>query len=279
MAIELAPPPAATRRYWDRETDDEVLCIDVHAETHDVKSFTFVSPAGKHFAFQAGQYFMFEAEIGGDVHSRCYSISSSPLRQNAFTVTVKRVAGGVISNWFHDVLVPGTRIKASGPLGLFTCPGRPSAKLLFLSGGSGITPVMAMTRELADLGVPMDVVFLHAARSPKDFIFADDLAGIARRAKGLRLHLLPEAIDGDRAWPGLTGRLSAGRLRKGVRSGRARRDRRGTRRPRAELCRGKLRRGRDRRGPCPYRGALRNVQGIVLEAVSRDRYERRPDRP
>jgi len=192
---------------WNRDADEDLVCIDVHQETHDVKTFTFASPEGKRFAFEAGQYFLFDLEVGGEPESRCYSISSSPRRSNAFSVTVKRVAGGKISNWLHDTLTVGSKVKANGPLGHFI---RPNAKkYLFLSGGSGITPVMAMVRELADTCEPADVVFLHAGRSPKDLIFRDDLACLAARMKGLRLQFLPETVLGETQWPGLTGRISA----------------------------------------------------------------------
>lgn len=191
---------------WNPEADDKLLCVDVHDETHDVKSFTFVSSEGKHIAFDAGQYFMFELGLDNEVDGRCYSISSSPHRRNAVTITVKRVPGGRVSNWLHDNLKPDTIVKASGPLGRFV---RPAArKYAFLSGGSGITPVMSMVRELADAAQPVDVVFIHAGRTPKDFIFRSDLANLADRMKGLRLFLLPEDVSNERSWPGLSGRIS-----------------------------------------------------------------------
>ncbi|MEI2301501.1 FAD-binding oxidoreductase [Ensifer sp. MJa1] len=191
---------------WSRDTDEDLVCVDVHQETHDVKTFTFASTQGKRFAFEAGQYFLFDLDVGGEPESRCYSISSSPKRSNAFSVTVKRVAGGKISNWFHDKLTVNAKIKANGPLGQFT---RPNArKYLLLSAGSGITPVMAMVRELADTCEPVDVVFMHAARTPKDLIFRDELATLANRVKGLRLQFLPELVAGEANWPGLTGRIS-----------------------------------------------------------------------
>lgn len=191
---------------WDPETDDRLVCLDVHDETHDVKSFTLASPVGKKIAFEAGQYFLFEPGIDDEENGRCYSISSSPLRQNAITVTVKRVAGGKVSNWLHDNLKPGMDVQASGPMGKFI---RPKAeKYLMLSGGSGITPVMAMVREMADRCEPVDVVFLHAGRSPLDLLFREELAVLARRMKGLRLVFLPEVLTGEPAWSGLSGRIS-----------------------------------------------------------------------
>lgn len=191
---------------WNRDADEDLACIDIHQETHDVKTFTFASPDGKQFAFEAGQYFLFDLEIGGEPESRCYSISSSPKRTNAFSVTVKRVPGGRISNWLHDNLTVNAKVKANGPLGHFIRPN--AGKYLFLSGGSGITPVMSMVRELADTSEPADIVFLHAGRTPKDLVFRDELTVLASRMKGLRLQFLPETVGSERAWPGLTGRIS-----------------------------------------------------------------------
>lgn len=212
MAIEARDgnSPSSTG-YWDTETDDQLVCLDVHEETHDVRTFTFACPEGKRFTFEAGQYFLFEPAIemndtGQGDDGRCYSISSSPRRDNAISVTVKRVAGGKVSNWLHDNLKPGMTVRATGPLGKFIRPQAP--KYLFLSGGSGITPVMSMVREMADRAAPVDVIFLHAGRTPRDLIFRDDLTLLARRMKGLRLLFLPETLDGDPAWPGLAGRIS-----------------------------------------------------------------------
>jgi ferredoxin-NADP reductase len=204
----LSTPMAAPSSVWNSELDEALFCIDVHQETHDVKSFTFASPENKPFAFKAGQYFLFDIEIDADSEPRCYSISSSPQRSTAFTVTVKRVPGGRVSNWLHDNLKPGDRIKAQGPLGHFTLPTWRGKKLLLMSGGSGITPVMSILRDLADTFEPADVVFMHAARTPCDLIFRDELSILAARMKGLRLHFLPEHVTGEPAWPGLTGRIT-----------------------------------------------------------------------
>ncbi|EPE96628.1 oxidoreductase FAD-binding domain-containing protein [Rhizobium grahamii CCGE 502] len=208
MGIEFQKMTLAETALWDPETDETLVCLDVHQETHDVKSFTFASPEGKRFDFDAGQYFLFDFPLGSHGEPRCYSISSSPHRGNAFTVTVKRVPGGKVSNWLHDNLAPGMLVKGQGPLGHFILPKGQKAKFLLLSGGSGITPVMSIARDMADKYEPSDIVFLHAARTPSDIIFRNDLFGLATRMKGLRLQFLPETVLGEAAWPGLTGRIS-----------------------------------------------------------------------
>lgn len=192
---------------WDREFDSRLVCLDVHQETADVKTFTFASFDGKKIAFRAGQYFLFEFLIESVVENRCYSISSSPQRVNAFSVTVKRVSNGKVSNWLHDNLAAGMTVTAQGPLGHFIRPNNVT-KLLLLSGGSGVTPLMSMVRDGLDRCQPLDVVFMHASRTPADIIFRRELATIAQRMKGLRLHFLPETSAGEPSWCGLTGRIT-----------------------------------------------------------------------
>ncbi|MEZ2221789.1 FAD-binding oxidoreductase [Rhizobium sp. RCC_161_2] len=210
MGIEFAQMHRGqtTPQIWNPEHDENLVCIDVHQETHDVKSFTFASPEGKRFDFEAGQYFLFDFPAGDDAEARCYSISSSPHRTNAFTVTVKRVPNGKMSNWLHDNMTSGTAVKGQGPLGHFVRPKTTAAKFLLLSGGSGITPVMSIVRSLADSCEPADVIFIHASRTPLDLIFRRELSCLASRMKGLRLHFLPESVLGEPDWPGLTGRIT-----------------------------------------------------------------------
>ena len=210
MATEGSPPTDASGRAgcWDREVDDELVCLDVHTETHDVKTFTFASPTGKRFDFKAGQYFLFDPTIDGVPHSRCYSVASPPSRADVVAVTVKHIPGGIVSGWLHGQLAPGARVRASGPLGSFVRPVEAGAKLLLLSAGSGITPVMSMAREIGDLTAPADVAFVHCGRTPADLVFRHELAGLASRLKQFRLHFLPEAVGAERSWSGLTGRIS-----------------------------------------------------------------------
>jgi 3-phenylpropionate/trans-cinnamate dioxygenase ferredoxin reductase subunit len=202
---------AAAARYWDRETDGALVCLAMRDETRDMRTFTFAGSEGQYFDFRPGQYFTFDVPIDdglvdGAMAQRCYSISSSSLRPRTVSITVKRVAGGRMSNWLHDHLKPGDVIRAMGPLGLFTPPPVLPDKLLLLSGGSGITPMMAIVRAFADAACCPDTVFLHAARTPADFAFADDLRLLAKALPRFRLILLPEI--GDDSFTEVLGRIS-----------------------------------------------------------------------
>jgi len=157
---------------------------------------------------------------------RCYTLSSSPTRPDRIAITVKRVPGGPVSNWLHDHLKVGDSVSAMGPAGEFTCfkdaggvaqpvslAGDAKAPAyLFISGGSGITPLMSMARALVDQAAEADIVFVHAARTPADVVFAEELTLLARNHPRLRLAIVCESAGNSHAYAGYTGRLDAGLL-------------------------------------------------------------------
>ena len=193
---------------WTGESDDPLVCRAVRDETHDVKTFLLAPRLPHRFAYRPGQFLTFEFEIDGEAIHRCYTISSAPTRPNLVSITVKRVPGGPVSNWLHEHLKPGSSVKAIGPMGEFSCLNHPAEKYLFLSGGSGITPLMSMARTFHDLAEPRDVVFVHAARSPADIIFRSELEVMARQSKSFRFAAVCEADSGSEAWGGYRGRLT-----------------------------------------------------------------------
>jgi glycine betaine catabolism B len=238
-----APGPAAAREPaahllgaappWDAEADDVLVCRAVRRETHDVTTFVLAPRRPRRFAYDPGQFLTFAFEIGGETIHRCYTIASAPTRPDTVSITVKRVPGGPVSNWLHDTLAVGAHLRALGPMGEFSCFAHPPSfrgrgaesgttdgtdrpraapKYLFLSGGSGITPLMSMARTFHDLGVPRDVVFVHSARTPADIVFRDELALIARHQPAFRFVPICEADAPSERWFGLTGRLSPAML-------------------------------------------------------------------
>ncbi|WP_084592780.1 hybrid-cluster NAD(P)-dependent oxidoreductase [Caballeronia concitans] len=193
---------------WNSDTDDELVCCHVRQETHDVKSFFFRAPDERAFVFEPGQFITLELEIDGEPINRCYTISSAPTRPHTISITVKRVPGGKVSNWLHDNVVAGSRVRVLGPSGEFTCARHPARKYLFLSAGSGITPLMSMSRAHHELGDDADIVFLHSARTPDDIIFARELDLIASNHANFRTAFVCERVGARTNWPGITGFLS-----------------------------------------------------------------------
>jgi 3-ketosteroid 9alpha-monooxygenase subunit B len=111
------------------------------------------------------------------------------------TVTVKRVAGGAVSNWICDHLRAGDELEALPPAGRFT-PRSLAADLLLVAGGSGITPIMSIARSVLERGTGT-VVLVYANRDERSVIFADKLREIAARHRDrLRVHHLLDSAGG-----------------------------------------------------------------------------------
>ena len=198
----------ALQARWTSDVEEALVCCQVRQETHDVKSFFFRSPAGHTFSFEPGQFVTLELEIDGETINRCYTISSSPTRPHTISITVKRVPGGKVSNWLHDNLQPGAQVRVLGPAGEFTCARHPARKYLFLSAGSGVTPLMSMSRAHHELSEDRDIVFVHSARTPDDIIFARELDLIAANQGNFRTSFVCERVGMRTNWPGLTGFLT-----------------------------------------------------------------------
>lgn len=194
------------------ELDGEVECIRIEQITHDVKTFEFRLCSGQGLAFAPGQYLTFRfPALGID---RCYTISSSANRQDSFTITVKRVAGGNASVYLHDVFAVGDVVRAEGPYGAFSTAVHVREKYLFLSGGSGITPMLSMARTLLGRqpGTPADIVFIHSARTPADIICRAELDEWWAQ-RGVVVASICSADAPEEAWAGVRGRITEPVLR------------------------------------------------------------------
>ena len=192
---------------WHSGEQKTLQCCAVRQETHDVKTFIFRCADFSALSFEPGQFITISPVIGGQTVARCYTLSSSPTRPFAFSITVKRVPGGAVSNWLHDHLKPGDNLKACGPAGSFTPVGHPATKLLYLSAGSGVTPLMSMTRAACDMAGNLDIVFVHSARTPTDIIFHTELTRMQAAMPGLRVISVCEGLGDTAQWQQPIGRL------------------------------------------------------------------------
>jgi ferredoxin-NADP reductase len=141
----------------------------------------------------AGQHVLVEAEIGGRRLQRTFSLSSAPRADGRLEITVKRRDGGHVSAWWNGDAQIGDVVTLSAPAGDFVLPAALPSRLVMISAGSGITPVMAMLRALDDTarnGAPVpEVDFVHVARSNADTIFAGELGTLSARNAWLHLSL------------------------------------------------------------------------------------------
>lgn len=191
---------------WDDREELEVAMII--PETVDTATIAFRAPSGAWFDYLPGQFLTLDLPVPGGPLSRTYTISSSPSRPLSISITVKAQPGSIGTRWMLDHLKPGMRIKAHGPAGQFTFLRHPAAKYLFISAGSGITPLMSMTMWAWDSGEMPDIAFVHAARKPADIIFKRRLEQFASRVPGLQLRFTVEETDPFEVWSGFRGRLN-----------------------------------------------------------------------
>ncbi|MFD2191658.1 2Fe-2S iron-sulfur cluster-binding protein [Pistricoccus aurantiacus] len=186
-----------------------VRCVKVIQETADVKTFCFMAEQPVMFFFKPGQFVTLELEIGGQAVMRSYTISSSPSVPYSFSISVKRLPGGWVSNWLHDNIKAGSELPVHGPVGDFNIIDHAADKLLFLSGGVGITPLMSMTRWLFDTNANVDLEFVHSARAPRDVVFHRELVHIFSRIPEFKLHVVCENKDDiGETWAGYRGFLT-----------------------------------------------------------------------
>ncbi|MCH8844540.1 MAG: hybrid-cluster NAD(P)-dependent oxidoreductase [SAR324 cluster bacterium] len=211
MPLAVADPRRLSR--WQKGKI-LVRCVEVIDDTHDVKTFRLIANPPVLFTFKPGQFLTLELQIDGKPVHRSYTISSTPSRPHALELTVKRVAGGRVSNWLHDNLHVGDSLSVKGPGGSFSFFDHPARKMLMISGGSGITPVMSMARWVCDTVADCDVVFLHAARTAADIIFRAELEMMDRRYANFHLFVTSSQAEPDQAPSELSGRITPEMVRK-----------------------------------------------------------------
>jgi ferredoxin-NADP reductase len=208
--------------FWLRElgtrwslTERHARVVDVIDETPDTRTLV-LAPGRGWPGHRAGQYVPVEVEVDGARMRRCYSISSGGSLPGArrIAITVRRVPDGRVSTALHQ-LGRGALVGLGQPAGDFVLD-TAAPKLLLIAGGSGITPIIAILRDLAargappgrdtptaDAATPADVLVIHTSRTARDAIFGAELASLATRFPWLRLH----ARHDDQA-----GRLDAASL-------------------------------------------------------------------
>ena len=157
---------------------------DVIRETPDCISVSFAVPDAlrETFAYRAGQYVTLRAEVGDRELRRSYSLCSAP-HENEWRVAIKRVDGGMFSQWAHMLLRAGDMMDVLPPDGHFVYqpqPGR-ARHLLLLAAGSGITPVFSILKTALETEADSQVTLVFGNRRVKDIIFREQIEDLRDR--------------------------------------------------------------------------------------------------
>ncbi len=158
-------------------------------ETDDAATLVIRPGWGWRSTYQPGQYIGIGVEVDGRFHWRSYSLSAPPSHSGRLiSITVRAMPEGFLSDHLVRGLAPGTIVRLAAPAGDFVLPHPPPPRMLFLVGGSGITPVMAMLRTLDRRGTMPDALLVYSSPNPERMIFRAELQEMAGRHDGLRLH-------------------------------------------------------------------------------------------
>ncbi|BBX17912.1 stearoyl-CoA 9-desaturase [Mycolicibacterium duvalii] len=177
--------------------------VEVRRETHDSATLVIKPGWGFSFDYQPGQYIGIGLLVEGRWRWRSYSLTSPPERRHGrskgsrtITITVKAMPEGFLSTHLVGGVAPGTIVRLAAPQGNFVMPDPAPPSVLFLTAGSGITPVMSMLRTLVRRGQLGDVVHVHSAPTAADVLFAAELAELQQQQKGFRLTLRATRSEG-----------------------------------------------------------------------------------
>jgi stearoyl-CoA 9-desaturase NADPH oxidoreductase len=210
--LELINPLWSTRELRgrieriDRETPEAVTVL--------------IRPGHEWTGHRPGQYLRIGVVVDGVHHWRAYSLTSEPERADGcISITPKLVESGKVSPYLVQRARPGDIVRLGGVEGTFVLPDPLPRKLLFISAGSGITPIMSMLGSLARRDAIADVVHVHSARSEDRVIFAERLAEIDRSHDGFDLRLRLTGAEGRIAPADLDAICPDWRLRQAFLSG------------------------------------------------------------
>ena len=184
-------------------------------ETADATTFYFGIPENLKdtFAYKAGQYLTFEIEIGGEKVRRSYSLCTFPDVDSDPAVTVKLVENGKMSTFFNTSVKEGDTLQVMPPMGKFVVNSDPSKanNFVLFGGGSGITPLMGISKQVLNTEQNSNVTLVYANRNPDSVIFKQVLADM-EKTYGSRFKVIHSYDSAPFTWFGLKGMLTTDKI-------------------------------------------------------------------
>ncbi|KAA8959497.1 ferredoxin reductase [Mycobacterium sp.] len=181
--LQLANPLWSARELRGR-------ILQVRPETDDSATLVIKPGWGFSFDYQPGQYIGIGVLVDGRWRWRSYSLTSTPVAGGrTVTITVKAMPEGFVSTHLVAGVAPGTIVRLAAPQGNFVLPNPAPPAMLFITAGSGITPVISMLRTLVRRDQITDVIHLHSAPTAADVMFGPELEQLARDHRGYQLRL------------------------------------------------------------------------------------------
>ncbi|MBO0950181.1 ferredoxin--NADP reductase [Fibrella forsythiae] len=188
---------------------------EVVRETPDAITIQFWHPINEVVRYQPGQFLTFLLTIGNQKVRRSYSMSSSPHVDASLSVTVKRLPGGLVSNYLCDRIKEGDVLETLEPMGTFTPNLIPTANRLhiLIGAGSGITPLFSMMKSMLHTEPNSEVWLIFGNRNEQEIIYKahlDAISGVYTDRLTVT-HILSQPSPG---WTGFSGRINQSNLLK-----------------------------------------------------------------
>lgn len=181
---------------------------EIVQETADAITIVFEQPQNR-ISYQSGQFLTLIVPINGKEVRRAYSLCSSPYADDVLAVSIKRVEGGLMSNYLPDNMKVGDQVKIMEPMGVFTTEYNAENKrhLILFAGGSGITPMLSIIKSTLTQEPDSIVSLIYANRNIDSIIFKEELTRLETKYEG-RLHVIHILDDAPMNWQGYSGLLS-----------------------------------------------------------------------
>ncbi len=201
----------------EKEASSQYLTLQVREvvrETADAVTVYFDQPE-PHLDYLPGQFLTIILMINGKEERRSYSLCTSPFVDPFPGITVKRLQGGVVSNYMNDLIFPGKKITVMRPMGNFTCDYHSKNRRHYgmIVAGSGITPILGITKSILINEPDAKVSLLYGSRNEEQIIFKSALENLGNQYPG-RIHVYHQLSQPGATWSGTKGRIGAEEIRK-----------------------------------------------------------------
>jgi propane monooxygenase reductase component len=171
--------------------------------THDIRRLVL---SGEPLTFKPGQYV--DIKIPGTDDVRSFSMANLP-GGDRLEFMIKIYPDGKFSSLLaDDGLEPGDELEVTGPYGVFTLRDKSERPLVFIGGGAGMAPILALLREMAENGTERRGIYYYGARGPRDLFHLDELAELERRLPNFRFVPALSHCDEDADWEGERGLIT-----------------------------------------------------------------------
>jgi propane monooxygenase reductase subunit len=173
--------------------------------THDMRHLVVRLVEPEEIKFFPGQYLDFG--VPGHDATRSFSMANTPGRDGVFEFVIRIYPGGLFSGLLADGIAVGDRLSVEGPFGAFRLRESSMADLLFVGGGAGMAPLLALLRSMAERGVERKVTFYYGARTARDLCFLEEIAKLGEQLPDFMfVPALSEPAGDD--WTGETGLIT-----------------------------------------------------------------------